>query len=133
MDFVMSKEDLRVYDTPNLASIINQFNFAILAQRVSNTSMTGEVFLNILPNMAQFVFSDSIERFQFDEFMKLLTTKIIRPTKDASSTALDTSFSLFQDSLLINNNQNLFINDAFNLTNNSLANDQSIIVSINNN
>ena len=112
---IMNAENVKTFDSITLVSVLNQLNYTNLASKVSNTFMTGEIFLSIQPNMVQFVFSDINERIQFDEFMKQLALKT------TSSTNLDVTYNLMQNSLLDNNSSNVFLNDEFTTTSSTNA------------
>jgi hypothetical protein len=116
---IMNAENVKTFDSMTLVSVLNQLNFTNLASKVSHTLMTGEIFLSIQPHMVQFVFSDLNERIQFDEFMKQLAIKT------TSSTNLDVTYNLLQNSLLDNNSSNVFLNDEFSTTSSANANNFS--------
>jgi hypothetical protein len=125
----MTKKDLLGLNSKNLASILNQLEYKALATRVSNNNMNGDVFLNIPPNIRQFVFSDSTERNQFEAFMLQLNTKITAPIINTPSPTLETSFTISQNILI--NNSSLHFNDDYNSTIKTLTSDQSKMASSN--
>lgn len=115
---IMTIENLHDYDSTTLASVLKQLNYTELCEKVSKTSMTGQTFINIQPNVAQFVFLETKEHFQFTEFMNSLNKKQTETVTNDS--LLDSSFN----TLFTNNTtgENLFLNDDFNTITNKSVN-----------